>query len=166
MRQNHKQDYDARQSIMKATQQLNQLGQSLWLDNITRELLDSGTLKRYIDDLTVTGLTSNPTIFDNAITHSKSYDPEIRELVSRGFSNSRSRISPAPPRCSRQSISARAPSMDGFRWRYRRCWLTTPRPPCRKRSGCTRKPIAATCSSRFPAPKRDCPRSRKQFFPG
>ncbi|MGO9606083.1 MAG: transaldolase [Candidatus Binataceae bacterium] len=71
---------------MKATQQLNQLGQSLWLDNITRELLDSGTLKRYIDDLTVTGLTSNPTIFDNAITHSKSYDPEIRELVSRGFS--------------------------------------------------------------------------------
>ena len=59
---------------MRATQLLHNLGQSLWLDNITRELLDSGTLKRYIDDLSVTGLTSNPTIFDHAITHSKSYD--------------------------------------------------------------------------------------------
>ena len=65
---------------MKATQQLNGLGQSLWLDNITRDLLNSGTLKRYIDEFSVTGLTSNPTIFDNAITHSKSYDQEIGEL--------------------------------------------------------------------------------------
>ena len=48
---------------MKATQSLHNLGHSIWLDNITRELLDSGTLKRYIDDLSVTGLTSNPTIF-------------------------------------------------------------------------------------------------------
>jgi transaldolase len=71
---------------VKATQQLNQLGQSLWLDNITRELLDSGTLKRYIDELSVTGLTSNPTIFDHAITHSKSYDAEIADLNGRGFS--------------------------------------------------------------------------------
>lgn len=71
---------------MKATQMLHNLGQSIWLDNITRELLDSGTLKRYIDDLSVTGLTSNPTIFDNAITHSKSYDSEIRRLVGTGLS--------------------------------------------------------------------------------
>ncbi len=71
---------------MKPTQQLNHLGQSLWLDNITRELLDSGTLKRYIDDLSVTGLTSNPTIFDHAITHSKSYDREVRDLTARGCS--------------------------------------------------------------------------------
>jgi transaldolase len=71
---------------MKATQMLHNLGQSIWLDNITRDLLDSGTLKRYIDDLSVTGLTSNPTIFDHAITHSKSYDPEIRQLVSTGLS--------------------------------------------------------------------------------
>jgi transaldolase len=71
---------------MKATQMLHNLGQSIWLDNITRELLDSGALKRYIDDLSVTGLTSNPTIFDHAITHSKSYDPEIRRLVSTGLS--------------------------------------------------------------------------------
>src|SRR5271157_6387996 len=71
---------------MKATQSLHDLGQSIWLDNITRELLDSGTLKSYIDDLSVTGLTSNPTIFDHAITHSKSYDSEIGRLVSTGLS--------------------------------------------------------------------------------
>ncbi len=70
---------------MKATQTLHNLGQSIWLDNITRELLDSGTLKRYISDLSVTGLTSNPTIFDHAIAHSKSYDPEIRRLVGTGL---------------------------------------------------------------------------------
>jgi transaldolase len=71
---------------MKATQTLHSLGQSIWLDNITRELLDSGTLKRYIDDLSVTGLTSNPTIFDHAIAKSKSYDPEIRRLIGTGLS--------------------------------------------------------------------------------
>ncbi len=62
---------------MKATQELHHLGQSLWLDNITRDLLDNGTLKRYIDELSVTGLTSNPTIFEHAISKSKSYDAEI-----------------------------------------------------------------------------------------
>ena len=62
---------------MKATQQLHDLGQSLWLDNITRDLLNSGTLKLYIDDLSVTGLTSNPTIFDHAIKNSTSYDSAI-----------------------------------------------------------------------------------------
>jgi transaldolase len=59
---------------MKATKELHDLGQSLWLDNITRDLLDNGTLKRYIDELSVTGLTSNPTIFEHAISKSKSYD--------------------------------------------------------------------------------------------
>jgi transaldolase len=71
---------------MKATKQLHDLGQSLWLDNITRELLTSGTLKRYIDELSVTGLTSNPTIFDHAITKSSAYDEEIRRLVKLGHS--------------------------------------------------------------------------------
>jgi transaldolase len=71
---------------VKATKQLQDLGQSLWLDNITRELLTSGTLKRYIDELSVTGLTSNPTIFDHAITHSSAYDEEIRRLVNLGHS--------------------------------------------------------------------------------
>src|SRR5258705_7862075 len=69
---------------MKATQLLHNLGQSLWLDNITRDLLDSGTLKRYIDDLSVTGLTSNPTIFDHAIKNSTAYDAAIsRKLAKR-----------------------------------------------------------------------------------
>lgn len=71
---------------MKATQQLHDVGQSIWLDNITRDLLDSGTLKRYIDELSVTGLTSNPTIFDHAIKNSSAYDGAIREKVSRGKS--------------------------------------------------------------------------------
>jgi transaldolase len=70
---------------MKATTQLHELGQSLWLDDITRNLLDSGTLQRLINDLSVTGLTSNPSIFDHAITHSADYDDEIRQLYGRGF---------------------------------------------------------------------------------
>ena len=71
---------------MKATQSLHNLGQSIWLDNITRDLLNSGTLKSYIADLSVTGLTSNPTIFDHAIKNSTAYDTAIREKLSQGKS--------------------------------------------------------------------------------
>jgi transaldolase len=71
---------------MKATQLLHNLGQSLWLDNITRDLINSGTLKRYIDELSVTGLTSNPTIFDHAIKNSSSYDAAIRKKLDEGKS--------------------------------------------------------------------------------
>src|SRR5512140_2769505 len=71
---------------MKATQLLHNLGQSLWLDNITRDLLTSGTLGRYIAELSVTGLTSNPTIFDNAIKNSTAYDDAIREKLEKGKS--------------------------------------------------------------------------------
>src|SRR6516162_3547603 len=71
---------------MKATELLHNLGQSLWLDNITRDLLNSGTLKRYIDELSVTGLTSNPTIFDHAIKNSTAYDATIREKLAKGKS--------------------------------------------------------------------------------
>jgi transaldolase len=71
---------------MKATRLLHNLGQSLWLDNITRDLLNSGTLKRYIDELSVTGLTSNPTIFDHAIKNSTSYDTAIQEGLAQGKS--------------------------------------------------------------------------------
>jgi transaldolase len=71
---------------MKATQLLQNLGQSLWLDNITRDLVDSGTLSRYIDELSVTGLTSNPTIFDHAIKNSSSYDAAIRKKLNEGKS--------------------------------------------------------------------------------
>src|SRR4029450_2584335 len=69
---------------MKATQLLENLGQSLWLDNITRDLLDSGTLQHYIDELSGTGPTSNPTIFDHAIKGSSAYDASIRDALSKG----------------------------------------------------------------------------------
>ena len=71
---------------MKVTQLLHNQGQSLWLDNITRDLLNSGTLKRYIDELSVTGLTSNPTIFDHAIKNSAAYDAAIRQALAKGKS--------------------------------------------------------------------------------
>lgn len=71
---------------MKATQLLHNLGQSIWLDNITRDLLDSGTLKRYIDELSVTGLTSNPTIFNHAIKSSPAYGAAIRQKFAEGKS--------------------------------------------------------------------------------
>ncbi len=72
--------------VMKATGQLHRLGQSLWLDNITRDLLSSGTLQHYIDDLSVTGLTSNPTIFEQAIKNSTSYDSAITAKLAEGKS--------------------------------------------------------------------------------
>src|ERR1700689_1224051 len=72
---------------MKATQKLHDLGQSIWLDNITRDLLTTGTLRKYIDDLSVTGLTSNPTIFDHAIKNSTAYDAPIREKLLKGRSD-------------------------------------------------------------------------------
>jgi transaldolase len=71
---------------MKATQLLHELGQSLWLDNITRDLLNEGTLRRYVDELSVTGLTSNPTIFDHALQHGGAYDAAIREKLAQGRS--------------------------------------------------------------------------------
>jgi len=72
--------------MTKATNTLHNLGQSIWLDNITRDLLDSGTLKRYIDGWSVTGLTSNPTIFDHAIKNSSAYDAAIRVKLREGKS--------------------------------------------------------------------------------
>ena len=70
---------------MTITKSLHDLGQSLWLDNITREILDNGTLRRYIDDLSVTGLTSNPTIFDEAIGNTSAYDGGIRRKAQAGL---------------------------------------------------------------------------------
>src|SRR6476660_3472193 len=74
---------------MKATQKLHELGQSVWLDNITRDLLTSGTLRRYIDELSLTGLTSNPTIVDHAIKSSSHYDSAIRSKLNEGKSGER-----------------------------------------------------------------------------
>jgi transaldolase len=77
---------DSKDTHMNATQALHQLGQSLWLDNITRTLLRSGTLARYIRELSVTGLTSNPTIFEHGIGTGDSYDASIRVLAEAGLS--------------------------------------------------------------------------------
>jgi transaldolase len=71
---------------MKATQKLHEMGQSLWLDNITRGLLMKGTLRRYIQEFSVTGLTSNPTIFDHALRNSREYDHGIQQKVQEGKS--------------------------------------------------------------------------------
>ena len=71
---------------MKGTQTLHDLGQSLWLDNITRNMLSAGTLNRYVGELSVTGLTSNPTIFDHAIKNSRDYDAAIQKLSKEGRS--------------------------------------------------------------------------------
>jgi transaldolase len=71
---------------MKATEMLHNLGQSIWLDNITRSLLTGGTLRHYVEELSVTGLTSNPTIFDNAIKSGADYDAAIRRKLSEGKS--------------------------------------------------------------------------------
>jgi len=71
---------------MKPTQHLHDLGQSLWLDNITRELLTNGTLRRYIDELSITGLTSNPSIFHHAIRSSNFYEDAIRQKMKQGKS--------------------------------------------------------------------------------
>ena len=71
---------------MKPTATLHDLGQSLWLDNITRNLLRTGVLRRYIDELSITGLTSNPTIFDHAIKNSKDYDDAIKSKLAEGKS--------------------------------------------------------------------------------
>jgi transaldolase len=71
---------------MKMTQKLHEIGQSLWLDNITRGLLASGTLQHYIEELSITGLTSNPTIFDRAIKNSHDYDGAISQKMKEGKS--------------------------------------------------------------------------------
>jgi transaldolase len=70
---------------VRPARKLHALGQSLWLDNITRTMLDDGTLARYIDELLITGLTSNPTIFDKAISEGGAYDEQVRELGERGL---------------------------------------------------------------------------------
>jgi len=102
-----------------APKALNKLGQSLWLDNITRDLLDSGTLKRYIDELSVTGLTSNPTIFDNAISRSSWYDAEIRKQLDSGASGEKLFFTLAVQDLSRAAdlflpVYHRTGSVDGF----------------------------------------------------
>ena len=156
---------------MKPTQALHEAGQSLWLDNITRALLDKGILARYIDEYSVTGLTSNPTIFDKAIKDGTAYDADIAARKASGASDEEvffelavvdlrraanlfAPITPAPTRWTA-----------GCRWRCPRCWPTTPRAPSIRPRACTAGPPWPTCSSRSLAPRRACPRSRSASSP-
>lgn len=104
---------------MKPTTALHDIGQSLWLDNVTRELLSSGTLQRYIDDLSATGLTSNPTIFDHAIRNSPAYDEDISRKASPGKSAEELFFDLAVDDLSRaaelfQDVFARTDGVDGW----------------------------------------------------
>ena len=156
---------------MKATEALHNLGQSIWLDNITRDLLNSGTLKRYIDEWSVTGLTSNPTI---STTPSKIAPPttapsaksSARANPARLFSsNWRLRTSRARPRCFGRSMTKPAGSTAGYRWKFRRCWPMTPPAVSRPPGACMSEPGSPTCLSRFPGPRKVCPRLRKRSLP-
>ena len=153
---------------MKATQQLHNLGQSLWLDNITRDLLDSGTLKKYIEELSVTGLTSNPTIFDHAIKNSAAYDTAIRDGLRKGSANEEVFFNLALEDLTRAAdlfrpIHARTNGTDG--------WVSLEVSPrlaydtvstiaaAKDLHGRAKRP---TCSSKFPARRKDSQPSKRR----
>ena len=146
---------------MTATHDLHELGQSLWIDNITRPMLDSGTLARYIEELDVTGLTSNPTIYDKAIGGSDAYDDEVRRSVDAGDSPEETFFAVALSDLTRAADLFRAvhdatDGVDGF--------VSLEVSPliaydseddaAARRSASTRRPAARTCSSRSRARSR------------
>ena len=158
---------------MKATQQLHALGQSLWLDNITRDLLTSGTLQRYIDDLSVTGLTSNPIDLRSCVARSHSYDAEIRRLVEAGKSDEAlffelggARISRRPRICSRRSTSAPLGWMGSSRSRSRRCWRTTRRGPWPRREALHAKANRPNLFIKIPGTLEGLPAIEETIFAG
>ena len=140
---------------MKATRLLHDLGQSIWLDNITRDLLDSGTLERYVHELSVTGLTSNPSIFNQAIKNSASYDAAIRAGLAHDESSEDIFFDLALEDITRAADLfrpiriGRIMSTDGSRSRFRRCSPTTLRARWRRRRICSGARIAPTSTSRF-----------------
>ena len=158
---------------MQPTRQLHDLGQSLWLDNITRELITTGTLARYIDELSVTGLTSNPTIFHQAIKGSSAYDASIRAKLARGQvgrgavlragaggPEAGGRPVPAGPRAhGRRRRLGLARSLAAPRLRHAR-----PRSP--KRASSMRGPGGAICSSRSRERRKGVPAIEEAIFAG
>jgi transaldolase len=153
---------------VKATQKLHDAGQSLWIDDITRDMLDSGTLKRYIDEFSVTGLTSNPTIFDKAISKSTSYDTAIRKLMKEGLSGEDLFFELAIEDLSRAAdmflpAHERTATVDG--------WVSLEVSPLlaydtkatiSEAKRLTRRPASRTSSSRSPAPRKAFRRSRRR----
>ena len=156
---------------MKATELLHNLGQSIWLDNITRNLLTSGRLRRYIDELSVTGLTSNPTIFDNAIRKSTDYDAAIQKKLQEGKSGEELLFELA--------LEDLTQAADLFRPIYERTdtvdgWVSLEVSPslaydAASTIGAAKNymlgPIDLICSSRFLGPRKACPRSKKRSSP-
>lgn len=156
---------------MKATQALHDLGQSLWLDNITRDILNNGTLLRYINELSVTGLTSNPTIFDQAIKKSASYDGAISEELGKGKSGEALFFDLALDDLTRaadlfRTIHEQTKGVDG--------WVSLEVSPLLAYDTATTLAAAKdlharaarpTCSSRFLAPKKACLQSKRPSSP-
>ena len=158
---------------MNHLQALRDLGQSLWLDNITREILDNGTLKRYIDEFRITGLTSNPTIFDEAIGNSDAYDAGIREKAAAGKSGEALFVElaledlrraadlfrpvfDATARRRRLGVDGSVAAAGG---RYRGQHRGRHAHPCAGRR-------APTCSSRFPGTPEGVPAIEESIFNG
>ncbi len=157
---------------MKPTQALHDLGQSLWLDNITRDILNNGTLQRYINELSVTGLTSNPTIFDQAIKKSASYDTGHQRRAGQRQSRRGAVLRP----CARRPYPGGRPvprspradqraSTDGYRWKSLPCWLTTPPRRSPPPKTCTLARRVPTCSSKFLELRKACRPSKRPSSP-
>ena len=156
---------------MKPTQQLHDLGQSLWLDNITRGLLTSGTLRRYIDELSITGLTSNPSIFDHAIKNSNFYDDAIHQKMKEGKSGEALFFELAIEDLRQAAdlfrpIHDRTNGIDG--------WVSIEVSPTlaydtaqydRRGQAASARPNGLTSSSRFPVLTKAFPRSRSLSSP-
>ena len=149
---------------MNGTQALHDLGQSIWMDNITRDLLDDGTLRRYIDELSVTGLTSNPTIFYQAIKGSTAYDGSMTDKRRQGKSGEELFFDVAIEDLTRAAdlfrpIFDATNGVDGWvSLKYRRCSPTMPRRLSGSPKIYSREPVVPTCTSRFLA-------RRKAFLP-
>ena len=156
---------------MKATQTLHDLGQSIWLDNITRDLLTTGTLKHYINELSVTGLTSNPSIFDHAIKSRLAYDAAIRNRLKQGLSGEELFFDLALDDITQAAdLSVRltselVASTDSCRWRFRRGSRTIPGPRWRRLKTFMRAPDGRTYSSRSWAPSKVFRPSRRPSLP-
>ena len=157
-----------RGETMRATQLLHNLGQSIWLDNITRGLLTGGALGRYIEEFSVTGLTSNPTIFEHAIKNSRDYDDAIRRRLANGKSGEdlffelaledlTPRRRPVPPdlRTDERTWTA------GCRSRSRRSSRMTPRARVARGQGTSRPGRAAQPLHQDPRHARGSPRHRR-----
>ena len=151
---------------MATIQQLRSLGQSLWLDQISRDLLDSGRLAQFIRDHGITGLTSNPTIFEGAISTGSAYDADIARLAGLGKSGDAIFLDLEMADLRRAAdlfrpVYEATQGVDGwYRSSSRRCWRPTPRGPSPPPNASTRRQSARTSSSRFRARPRACRRSR------